>query len=681
MSKLPAPPSFKSTIIQITPNSSSTTTKNSNSQKNSAENSYSNINKRQISSDTVSFLNSSSSANNNPKRQKVKLSEKSLEEIERKKKENKAAHSIIEKKRRIKLNREFEALKIIVPACRNSIINNNYNNNNGHSTTTNDASKDKINDGMYKLTILQASVDYINYLHEIIRIMHMKEKKLNAQLGHLGQQDNDDSHIAFAKLDLKLEKYRDLDIDFKYIEIMKIFKYMNAYSRIVNNDKIGKKRNSSYDAKLNYFVNPESINLYDDSDFDKFLLTKGIKQADIDTFHLFFEIVNVSKNPEVNNSISDNNDNASNDDSNNNDVKFKSSIFSILDKLKTSTEQNNISQLPNILVTQDNLHSKLQRQRNDINNINNSASYNILNTNINNTNQSKYSVSGSSASSSYTAPTTVTPATSLLNQPYNISIFNNTSPAINWKKFSPNISPATKYLDTSLMMKLNNSTTTNLSNEFQLPQPLIDIPIKLERQNSMNGFTEFLNKGNHTSNNSGMAMSPTGILGCGSGNTFQHSGSPNLISSRSSNNGIKINTSLNIGKSSNSSEFFTLSPMTFSSIIKSPKFEGIIGSNFLIGGTNIKEKKGSGECKMASEALMLIRKRSNSGSYMGLNNSSILLNDNNNGIMTTENYRNEDNNNFSTSPNNNNTNTSKKDSSTVDETGKRFDSKINTILN
>ncbi|KAL3438122.1 hypothetical protein BDV09DRAFT_160925 [Aspergillus tetrazonus] len=55
----------------------------------------------------------------------------------------KTAHSLIERRRRSKMNEEFSTLKNMIPACR------------GHE--------------MHKLAILQASIDYVNYLEKCIQ--------------------------------------------------------------------------------------------------------------------------------------------------------------------------------------------------------------------------------------------------------------------------------------------------------------------------------------------------------------------------------------------------------------------------------------------------------------------------------------------------------------------------------
>lgn len=120
----------------------------------------------------------------------------SQNELDKRRKEHKTAHSIIEKKRRIRMNREFEALKYIIPACRNNLSTSN---NNG--------------EGMYKLTILQATVDYIKYLHNVINIQH-------EELIKTSDSEIVDDDLNFAKVDIDTDGYRNLDNDFDFNKLL-----------------------------------------------------------------------------------------------------------------------------------------------------------------------------------------------------------------------------------------------------------------------------------------------------------------------------------------------------------------------------------------------------------------------------------------------------------------------------
>jgi hypothetical protein len=129
------------------------------------------------------------------KRRRSSSSLISQNEIEKRRREHKTAHSIIEKKRRIRMNREFEALKFLIPACRNNL---NTSNNNG--------------EGMYKLTILQATVDYIRYLHQVVGLQNDELKKLGL-----------DEDIGFIKADVDTDQYRNLDNEYSFQQLFDSF--------------------------------------------------------------------------------------------------------------------------------------------------------------------------------------------------------------------------------------------------------------------------------------------------------------------------------------------------------------------------------------------------------------------------------------------------------------------------
>lgn len=155
--------------------------------------------------------NSSNKMNpNQPIRQAKKRRRSSAynkEEIERKKRELKTQHSIIEKRRRIKMNREFEALKFLVPACRLNIL-----------TGLNDGNFDNSN-MMHKLTILQSTVEYIKYLHLIIKLMKLQmlipKETRDTFKSWIQKNDN----LNFVDFDLDLQSYRDIESEFNFEDI------------------------------------------------------------------------------------------------------------------------------------------------------------------------------------------------------------------------------------------------------------------------------------------------------------------------------------------------------------------------------------------------------------------------------------------------------------------------------
>ena len=129
------------------------------------------------------------------------------EELAKRKSETKQLHLIIEKRRRIKINREFEALKFLIPACRTlgsnatALVNVNK-----KPAPTLSANGSKI-DGMYKLTILKLLVEYILYLHHIIKQQHTLLRDAIPQ---------HDFAVDFAEVALDVNRYRDIDKEFNF---------------------------------------------------------------------------------------------------------------------------------------------------------------------------------------------------------------------------------------------------------------------------------------------------------------------------------------------------------------------------------------------------------------------------------------------------------------------------------
>lgn len=145
------------------------------------------------------------------------------EELAKRKSETKQLHSIIEKRRRIKINREFEALKYLIPACRSTHTpvgtsgkkSDQPNSPSSHNTIVSNSGSASNNgnkiDGMYKLTILKSSVEYILYLHHIIKQQHKLLEQSKDSLYNF--------EINFAKVPLDVNQYRNIDkeFDFKHL--------------------------------------------------------------------------------------------------------------------------------------------------------------------------------------------------------------------------------------------------------------------------------------------------------------------------------------------------------------------------------------------------------------------------------------------------------------------------------
>lgn len=196
---LPSPPVLKTTIIQL------------NKELDLDDNNYEILtNEYNQSKGGNSESNSISTSVVGPMQGKKKRRRSSAnvdsEELLKRKNDTKQLHSIIEKRRRIKINREFEALKYLIPACRLTSTGSGANKKGG----SNNGSKI---DGMYKLTILKSSVEYILYLHHIIQQQH-----------NIINSKNDENQykfdIDFAKVPLDVNTYRNIHKDFNFKDLI-----------------------------------------------------------------------------------------------------------------------------------------------------------------------------------------------------------------------------------------------------------------------------------------------------------------------------------------------------------------------------------------------------------------------------------------------------------------------------
>lgn len=192
--KLPSPPVLKATIIQL------------NRDLDQEDGNY------EILTNSYSKKNDNGSGEQNEgagaKQQRRKRRRASVgmdaEDVEERRNATKQLHSIIEKKRRLKINREFEALKFLIPACRATTSGPKKPSSN---SSTAGGSNSKI-DGMYKLSILKASVEYILYLHHIINQQH--------ELLCKSQVSDYSFNIDFAKIPLDVNAYRNINKDYSF---------------------------------------------------------------------------------------------------------------------------------------------------------------------------------------------------------------------------------------------------------------------------------------------------------------------------------------------------------------------------------------------------------------------------------------------------------------------------------
>ncbi|KAK6205581.1 uncharacterized protein RJT21DRAFT_17129 [Scheffersomyces amazonensis] len=265
MVSLPNPPVLKTTIIQLNKELDSDDNNYeilTNEYLNGSNNKSDSTTPRDVGDivspnnglDIISTTATSPSLGAVPNKKKRRRSSANIdsEELAKRKHETKQLHSIIEKRRRIKINREFEALKYLIPACRTSTgsssnpstpnitainskktpppsNNNNNNNNNGNKI-----------DGMYKLTILKSSVEYILYLHHIIQKQH--ELLINATNENIETNGNNsvlenykNFSIDFAKIPLNVNQYRNIDKDFSFKDLLTDYENGTTISPTSNN--------------------------------------------------------------------------------------------------------------------------------------------------------------------------------------------------------------------------------------------------------------------------------------------------------------------------------------------------------------------------------------------------------------------------------------------------------------
>lgn len=189
---LPAPPLLKTTIIQL------------NKDIDPEDNNYEILTNEYSGNSSAAFSSQNPAAAEEQPRKKRRRSSSFVddEELARRRNETKQLHSIIEKRRRIKINREFEALKYLIPACRNT-------DNGTKRTAANNNNGSKI-DGMYKLTILKSAVEYILYLHHIV---HKQHQLLNLSLSAYNYD------VAYSTVPLDVNQYRNIDKEFDFADL------------------------------------------------------------------------------------------------------------------------------------------------------------------------------------------------------------------------------------------------------------------------------------------------------------------------------------------------------------------------------------------------------------------------------------------------------------------------------
>ncbi len=166
----PNPPPLKRTIIRVNPaadNAKERIRRNQSKRRRTSENGD------KGGSDNYNHFTETKSCTKD--KQLTGTEHEKKKEKEDRRNAHRTAHSIIEKNRRLKMNKQFELLKQLVPAFNNKISS---------STSAADSSSES---GVFKLTILEATVEYIVYLHDLIKTM---EKSRNGSAVVFDSPDN-----------------------------------------------------------------------------------------------------------------------------------------------------------------------------------------------------------------------------------------------------------------------------------------------------------------------------------------------------------------------------------------------------------------------------------------------------------------------------------------------------------
>lgn len=217
----PSPPVLKTTIIQLNKELDSD---GNNNNYEILTNNYNNnpLDKSPIGNSDDSMPTSPNLEALGPSKKKRRRSTANIdeEELAKRKHETKQLHSIIEKRRRIKINREFEALKYLIPACRNCNTtppDQESSSSTKKSSNVGGGSNGNKIDGMYKLTILKSSVEYILYLHHIIQ----KQQELIKNDSSINLTAAKEFNIDFARIPLDVNQYRNIDVNFNFKTLLK----------------------------------------------------------------------------------------------------------------------------------------------------------------------------------------------------------------------------------------------------------------------------------------------------------------------------------------------------------------------------------------------------------------------------------------------------------------------------
>lgn len=256
---LPGPPLLKTTIIQL------------NKDIDPEDNNYEILTNEW--SPATSFAASPQISDEQPRKKRRRSSLfVDDEELARRRHETKQLHLIIEKRRRIKINREFEALKYLIPACRNT--DQGTKRNLAHSNNNNGS---KI-DGMYKLTILKLAVEYILYLHHIVQKQHQM----------LSLASNYKYDVAFASIPLDVNQYRNIDREFDFGELA------------VKAAEVTRSENQKFESRPVEFSRSEKVRKFEPiTEEDSQPRAQRIPRAKLDTFATKLQLLTPDVTPDI----------------------------------------------------------------------------------------------------------------------------------------------------------------------------------------------------------------------------------------------------------------------------------------------------------------------------------------------------------------------------------------------
>lgn len=206
-SVFPPPPDLKRTIIQVTPEPSHSNNHHHhhNTRKRKQPPAASSAVSPKAKRVHIKLKPKAAATSNSPAVITTSTTSHEDKAQQERKHARKTAHSEIERRRRSKMNQEFEALKQLVPACHQHITSSDQKaKNNGSNGSSNNAP------GLHKLVILQATVEYVKYLKACLESVEKSHFNGDHQLHHEvvvdGAQDQQDQQQQLQKQQQQLPR-------------------------------------------------------------------------------------------------------------------------------------------------------------------------------------------------------------------------------------------------------------------------------------------------------------------------------------------------------------------------------------------------------------------------------------------------------------------------------------------